>query len=138
MNRTRVASAVIGGVCSLSLAFGALGSALADEAGPAPERLMPIPVAPAAMAPTSGWVALSDSTFRDTLTGWASSSGWTVVWDLDADYRLRASATFDGAFVDAVQAISNSIYDVHPEFLVRIYTGNRVIHVRESSPSTAR
>lgn len=81
------------------------------------------------------WAALSGSTFRDTLTGWATTEGWSVIWDLPVDYMIRASATFSGTFEEAVLSISDAIYDHHPEFLITVYRGNRVIHVRESTPS---
>lgn len=99
--------------------------------------IAPLPP-PAAPRQDRRWVALSGSTFKETLAGWASSTGWSVVWDLPVDYTIRASASFGGDFEQAVLSLSDAIYDHNPSFLVTLYRGNRVVHVREASPATAK
>lgn len=76
------------------------------------------------------WAAMSGSTLKDTLETWSRSSGWTVVWDTEMNYRLRASATFSGNFQRVVTALVDSIHVNNPELTVTLYTGNRVIHVQ--------
>lgn len=76
------------------------------------------------------WAALSGNTLKDTLEAWASTDGWTVVWDTDQNYRLRASATFHGTLIDAITKIVDSIHVSNPELTVTVYTGNRVVHVQ--------
>lgn len=76
------------------------------------------------------WAALSGNTLKDTLEAWASTDGWTVVWDTDTNYKLRASATFRGTFIEAITKIVDSIHVSNPELTVTVYTGNRVVHVQ--------
>lgn len=73
---------------------------------------------------------MSGSTLKDTLEAWAMADGWTIVWDTETNYGLRASSTFNGTFVDAVKEIVDSIHVSNPELTVTVYTGNRVVHVQ--------
>ena len=76
------------------------------------------------------WAAMSGSTLKDTLETWSRTSGWTVVWDTEMNYLLRASASFSGSFQRVVTALVDSIHVNNPELTVTLYTGNRVIHVQ--------
>ncbi|MBL4540983.1 MAG: toxin co-regulated pilus biosynthesis Q family protein [Rhodobacteraceae bacterium] len=75
------------------------------------------------------WGAVSGSTLRDTLLGWTGVSGWTMIWDTEYDYYLRASAQFRGTFEDAVIELVDAVHRSNPELAVTLYRGNRVIHV---------
>lgn len=83
-----------------------------------------------ASSASRGWAAMSGTTLKDTLEAWAMADGWTVVWDTETNYGLRASSTFNGTFVDAVKEIVDSIHVSNPELTVTVYTGNRVVHVQ--------
>lgn len=76
------------------------------------------------------WAAMSGSTLKDTLETWSRTSGWTIVWDTEMNYQLRASATFAGSFQRSVTALVDSIHVNNPELTVTLYTGNRVVHVQ--------
>jgi len=107
----------------LSLAFSAVPSApaLADGLGK-----------PAIRA----WAVMSGSELRTTLEGWARSAGWTMVWDSPIDYRIRASARFEGTFEQAVARFVDAVHQTNPELRVTLYRGNRVIHVETTHVET--
>lgn len=75
------------------------------------------------------FAVMANSSLRSTLEGWTRASGWTLIWDQDSDYRIRASAVFPGAFEDAVIDLVDSIHLDNPELSVVLYRGNRVVHV---------
>jgi type IV pili sensor histidine kinase/response regulator len=82
------------------------------------------------------WAALSGSTLRETLESWSGPAGWTVIWDSDLDYRLRASEVYTGGYVAAVQKLADSIHRTNPELQVTLYSGNRVVHVQTGLSET--
>lgn len=75
------------------------------------------------------YAVMSGSSLRDTLEGWARSSGWTVIWDQESDYRIRSSAVFSGDFEKAVTDLVDSIHLDNPELSVVLYRGNTVVHI---------
>jgi len=79
------------------------------------------------------WAVLSGGSLKGTIEGWARVSGWTVVWDNPVDYRIRASATFQGAFEQAVAGLVDAIHQANPELTVTLYRGNRVLHVEDAA-----
>jgi len=124
-------------LCAASMAICAVSvAAYADASSGRPQPPARAQAAKDAPARGAEWVVMAGSTFKDTLTGWTASIGWSLVWDLPGDYAIRASAAFPGSFEDAVILLSDAIYDHNPDFQVTIYRGNRVVHVRESSPSS--
>jgi len=79
------------------------------------------------------WGVMSGSSLKGTIEGWARVSGWTIIWDNPVDYRIRASATFQGGFEEAVARLVDAIHQGSPELTVTLYRGNRVIHVEDSA-----
>lgn len=75
------------------------------------------------------YAVMSGASLRDTLEGWARSSGWSVIWDQESDYRIRSSATFAGDFETAVIDLVDSIHLDNPELSVVLYRGNAVVHI---------
>lgn len=75
------------------------------------------------------WAVLSGGSLKATLEGWARIAGWTVVWDNPLDYRLRASAIFEGVFEQAIADLVDAIHQERPELTVTLYRGNQVLHV---------
>ncbi|MFX4300147.1 toxin co-regulated pilus biosynthesis Q family protein [Pseudosulfitobacter pseudonitzschiae] len=75
------------------------------------------------------WSALSGSTLRTTLEGWAGVSGWTLIWDSPYDYRIQASATFRDTFENSVGRLVDSIHQANPDINAILYRGNRVLHI---------
>lgn len=76
------------------------------------------------------WGVLSGSTLRETLESWSEAAGWSVVWDSELDYRLRASSKYRGSYTTAVQALADSVHRTNPELTITLYTGNKVVHVQ--------
>lgn len=81
------------------------------------------------------FAVMAESSLRATLAGWSRSAGWTLVWDQESDYRIRASAVFDGSFEEAVIDLVDSIHLDNPELSVVLYRGNRVVHVENRHAS---
>lgn len=79
------------------------------------------------------WAVLSGGSLKGTIEGWSRVSGWTVVWDNPVDYRIRASATFQGGFEQAVAGLVDAIHQASPELTVTLYRGNRVLHVEDAA-----
>ncbi len=75
------------------------------------------------------FAVMAGASLRTTLEGWARNSQWTVIWDMDSDYRIRASAVFPGGFEGAVVDLVDSIHLDNPELSVVLYRGNSVVHV---------
>lgn len=79
------------------------------------------------------WAVMSGGSLKSTVEGWARVSGWTVVWDNPVDYRIRASAIFQGTFEEAVALLVDAIHQASPELTVTLYRGNRVLHVEDAA-----
>lgn len=75
------------------------------------------------------WVASEGSTLRTLLLEWGDKVGWRVVWDMDRDYTLEASAVFRGRFVDVAAALLRSFARATPAPKGVFYKGNKVLVV---------
>lgn len=82
------------------------------------------------------WAVMAGATLKSSLEGWARSAGWTVVWDSDDDYRVKASASFYGPFEQVSERLVAAIHQHHPEISVTLYKGNNVVHVETDSITT--
>lgn len=82
------------------------------------------------------WAVLAGSSLKQTLQGWADAAGWSLVWDNPVDYKVRASVTFSGDFLDSVGRLVDAVYQTNPELAATIYRGNRVIHVYDLATAT--
>lgn len=112
-------------VCLVSVALLAAQVAKAESVGPE-EITAPIPQ-------SEVWAVMSGGSLKSTVEGWARVSGWTVVWDNPVDYRIRASATFQGTFEEVVALLVDAIHQASPELTVTLYRGNRVLHVEDAA-----
>ena len=75
------------------------------------------------------WVAVEGVTLRTLLTEWGDAAGWRVIWNMDRDYTLEASATFRGRFVDVASALVRSFARAVPAPKAVFYQGNKVLVV---------
>lgn len=107
--------------------------ALAD--GPGRPGLIPGGV-PGAGGLQGAWAVLAGGDLRATLEAWAAGAGWTVVWDSPTNYRLRASARYEGGFEQAVGGLVDAIHLSNPELRVTLYQGNQVLHVETTLVET--
>lgn len=125
MRKTTLNRSVMALTCAF-LSLGMVGPALSD--GPSG----------ASSAPTAqssgGWSVAAGSTLQSTLSAWAGREGWDLVWDAPRDYRIRASARLGPDFQSAVRALADAVNMTSPDLTVTLYLGNRVIHVRDSTP----
>jgi hypothetical protein len=79
------------------------------------------------------WAVMAGTSLKETLEGWTSIAGWTLIWDSPIDYRMRASATFHGPFEVSAASLIDSIYNGNPELMATFHRGNRVLHI-ENQP----
>ena len=75
------------------------------------------------------WVAPQGTTLRTLLTEWGEASGWRVVWNMDRDYSLDASAIFRGQFTSVSAALLRSFARATPAPKGVFYKGNKVLVV---------
>lgn len=86
------------------------------------EAAMPVP-------PPEPFIAQSGRTLRDTLRQWAERSQWSVIWNTDRDYIIKAGATFNGDFVHAASELLRALAKARPSVKGIFYSGNRVLTV---------
>ena len=75
------------------------------------------------------WVASEGSTLRSLLMTWGDKAGWRIIWNMDRDYTLEASAIFRGEFVDVAAALLRSFARATPAPKGVFYKGNKVLVV---------
>lgn len=119
----------------------ALCAATLLSAAPAPADGPGLPATSPAGLPGAGglqgaWAVLAGGDLRATLEAWAGGAGWTVVWDSPMNYRLRASARYEGGFEEAVGGLVDAIHLSNPELRVTLYRGNHVLHVETALVET--
>lgn len=82
-------------------------------------------------AASDSWVIMAGSSLKSTLEGWCKVAGWTLIWDSPVDYRVRASASFDGDFQKAAAQLIDSVYETYPELNAVLHRGNNVLHISD-------
>jgi len=81
---------------------------------------------PPEMAPV--WHARAGRSLHQTLHDWMDdNTGWTLAWESDHDYRLRASADFYGNFVEAAEKLIRTFANADPPLRGTFYHGNNVL-----------
>ena len=60
---------------------------------------------------------------------WGDKAGWRIIWNMDRDYTLEASAIFRGEFVDVAAALLRSFARATPAPKGVFYKGNKVLVV---------
>ena len=115
----RIMGAVLAGVVSLSAAPVFADTGATGAAAQVPDQ--------------NKWAVMAGTSLKDTLDGWTSVAGWTLIWDSPIDYRMRASATFHGPFEVSASSLIDSIYNGNPELMATFHRGNRVLHI-ENQP----
>lgn len=76
------------------------------------------------------WPVLEGQTLYGVLSEWAKKEGWSVIWDNEYSYAIKASGVITGNSIDI--AISNlllSMGDITPKVYIKMYNGNKVILV---------
>ena len=70
-------------------------------------------------------------TLRGVLEAWAARAGWTLVWSVDRDYALGASAVFEGSFLEAADLLLSGPA-TRQALDVRAYPANRHLVVDDA------
>ncbi|MBQ7413619.1 MAG: TcpQ domain-containing protein [Alphaproteobacteria bacterium] len=84
------------------------------------------------------WEADSGNTLRRLLKDWGEKSGWTVIWQLDRDYRLEAGVIFQGTFTEVSGALIRSFARATPAPIGTFYQGNRVLVISTQEDENER
>lgn len=85
---------------------------------------------PAVVAQSLTHKALSsDKSFRDLLSRWAASSGWSVSWELDSEYGFSYRADFGPDFLKAVDGICASLNSTGVRARAIVYQENKVVRI---------
>lgn len=75
------------------------------------------------------WVAPKDKSLNEVLKAWSEEAGWSVVWNSDYDYILRAGVEFESSFIEASTALIEAFEKADPPVFAEFYNKNRVIVV---------
>lgn len=75
------------------------------------------------------WTVEAGKTLRQELRRWAKEVCWTTVFRTADDYPFAAGASFDGTFINAIQALFEDLRTMEPIPTATLYTGNKVILV---------
>lgn len=98
----------------------------ANHAPAAAEKAAPIRQVPL-------WSAREGQSLRSVLLQWSKEANWSVVWNTEHDYVLRATADFEGEFIDSASALIEAFAAASPPVRADLYAGNRVIVVTTPS-----
>lgn len=71
----------------------------------------------------------TDKTINSTLSRWAATAGWQLLWELPVDYSIDAKTTIHGTFTQAVEAVAKSMGKTEYPMKVIFYSGNKVLRV---------
>lgn len=84
-------------------------------------------------AQRNGFSVKEGQNLQPVLADWAAAAGWSLVWNSEFDYRIEASASFSGEFVDAATALITAMSGARPAITVDFYKGNHVMVVSNKS-----
>lgn len=70
-----------------------------------------------------------DKTVRTALERWAASAGWQMVWELNYDYPIGASASLNQTFEGAIETVMRSMESVEFPPKAIFYRGNQVVRI---------
>ncbi|WP_250625584.1 toxin co-regulated pilus biosynthesis Q family protein [Pinirhizobacter soli] len=88
-------------------------------------------------APNPTWRIRTGSTLRLTLTEWANTARYKVVWEARHGFDIEADATIPGDFVAAVTALFDAYRSAAPALYVDIYPDQRIIVVTSDTAETS-
>ncbi len=97
----------------------------ADDASEASPSTDPAPE----ITPLRVWTLDSRKTLKENLEAWANEADWHLVWDLSVDYPVAAPARFGGDFVQATEAVMQSLQAAGSPIGAKAYDGNRVMRI---------
>lgn len=101
---------------------------LATEPSSAPVASLGVNVQPEPVSPE--WF-IEPGSLKGQLEDWAAAAGYQVVWHSRNDWQVQARATLTGSFEDVVKAVVESLHRGGAPLRACIYTGNRVVEIRE-------
>jgi len=79
--------------------------------------------------PAAMFVARPGSTLRETLQTWAGQAGWSLVYETSVAYQINVGATFNGTFLEAVNALVEAYEREQPPPIVTLWVANKALVV---------
>lgn len=75
------------------------------------------------------WQVKQGESVMNTLSAWAASTGWQLVWDVKKDFAFGSSSQITGEFEDAITELINIINTDARGLRAVLYAGNNVLRV---------
>ncbi len=88
---------------------------------------------PAAPAAPVGFIAQSGENLSTVLQDWAAREGWRVEWKSEYQYKLTASAKYQGGFMEASTELLRSMSEARPQPTAEFFKGNKVLVIDNGS-----
>lgn len=76
---------------------------------------------------TPSWRAAAGRSLHVILSEWSKKAGWTLAWNTDQDYILRAGVEFQGSFVDSATLLIKAFRNAYPPVYGQFHKGNNVL-----------
>ncbi|MDR2504238.1 MAG: TcpQ domain-containing protein [Deltaproteobacteria bacterium] len=83
-----------------------------------------------ALQSMSSW-RIKPGSLKEQLEQWGKNAGYQVAWKARHDFDLSSSSTFQGDFVDAVQALILRLHEQGNPLQAKVYLGNQVLEISE-------
>lgn len=75
------------------------------------------------------WYVPSGVSLFNVLQHWTKAAGWSLIWDVEYQFDLMATASFSGDFMAAMKMLMDSLGGVQPMLYIRVYPENKVVVV---------
>lgn len=102
------------------------GADLKNESRDPKTETLQAPQVPQAEAVPS-WRAASGRSLHAILSEWSRKAGWTLAWNTDQDYILRAGVEFQGDFVGSATLLIKAFRNAYPPVYGQFHKGNNVL-----------
>lgn len=75
------------------------------------------------------WYVPRGVSLFNVLQHWTDAAGWSLIWNVEYQFDLMATASFSGNFMDAMRMLMDSLGGVQPILYIRVYPENKVVVV---------
>lgn len=77
------------------------------------------------------YILQEERMLSDNIVDWAKANNWRVVWDAEADFRITNTFETEGTMLTVVDQVISLYKKSKNPIMVKFYTGNKVIEVRD-------
>lgn len=82
---------------------------------------------PVKQVDVDAWRAVEGRSLHTILEEWTRKAGWTLAWNTDQDYILRAGVEFEGEFEGAASSLIKAFQIAKPPVFGQFHRGNKVL-----------